>query len=941
MRRSAVLLVAAVVGAWLAAWLLWTALLLPRRHGAGAGDGGERRVFVAEGYLGAVDLFLRHDWLVYDPAREEISLALGLAGTPAGDFYDSSFLAADVAAFNGGERSVFRVDNGQILAIDPNRHNISLPFTAVPAWLGRLTYRPEPGRRAELVGAGVRVHLEAPRRPLAEHRGAPEAVLRVGRRDRPASIWGEVVDLVGEGNVFFGKLHLAGDGVVFNRRQDLSGVDASISGERVLVGNRARLGSGDVLKLRWRLAGRSRYALLGTSVLDAAPAISAYRSVNGRWRRTPAEPEPRFAAEVVTALDGAFQRRPRGGEARVPGSDSFRRFDVALTLDARLQEAVEERLQTYARTLRRPDEPPFRAAVTVMDATDGELLALASYPTDDDLEGWSGASAARTRLLRNHNFSRLPIGSVAKVMLAAAILDDAPFLAALEIPGYAGGEIEDVLGLALDPVLRDHSVWGGADGRVDFDEFIEQSSNKYAATLVTLAAAVDDGGTALRRPAAAPEVPDRLAPASRFRLAGGEWERRPELRFPVVAHRDEEGRESEELAAVGRITTAELLGHAERLRDVFDVPISRKTPLTADRERRARYGHGAGDDLVDTSPWLPLLAHLYGDRASIPLGHTFYGVSPERPNLAYNLVDDYRREYLSVVLGGGSSTWTNPAVCRFFSQLVTGRDVRPTLVSRVSAAGGASVEPAGEAPPLGMDEPSRRRLADALTRVAGGNGTARALRPSLEGLDGRLERLGETLGYFSKTGSPDNVAFVPTRTARALDELIRRGALRLDAAGRVVDRDGRPFDAEGRDGDGDDRSLVALTANADDMAVLARHRVGARTVVRVADTWNDARPEDRVQFEVEAGRLVRALSVARVDSVGGAYAFVLAAYPRTARRPPPGAGYLPLVDVGEPPLRALAVSIVIESQGDGPTIAVPFARTLIEEVLDDVLVAGW
>jgi len=277
---------------------------------------------------------------------------------------------------------------------------------------------------------------------------------------------------------------------------------------------------------------------------------------------------------------------------------------------------------------------------------------------------------------------------------------------------------------------------------------------------------------------------------------------------------------------------------------------------------------------------------------------------------------------------------------------VTGRDVRPTLVHRVTAAGEAVSEPEGEPGPFAMDAASRQRLADALTRVAGPNGTARELRDGMQGLDARLARQGEVLGFFSKTGSPDNVAFVPTRTARALDELIRRGALRLDSAGRIVARDGRPFDADATDaagGRGGAASLATLIADDGDRAALARHRVDPRTVVRVADTWNDARPEDRVQFETDSGRLVRALSVSRADSVGAAFAFVVAAYPESARRPGTGAGYgyLPQVDVSEPPARALAVSIVIESQGDGPTVAVPFASELIEEVLDDVLVEGW
>ncbi len=953
---------AAAVLLWLAGWLGWTVALdsgaLDRGEGRTTAAGtADRDVHVARGYLRTVDLYLRHDWLRYDPSAERIYLDPELAGTAAEDFYRNSYLAGDVAAFNSGDRAVFRIENGQVLALDPYRHNIALPFTSPTRWRGRLTFRPESGRRAELAGDGARILLSTPTVPLVDRPLVPEIVLpRQGARRRgTVTERGQAVNLRGEGGLFFGKVHMVGDGIVFNERQQSPRVEVSISGEDVDTGNRSRLDSGNLLKLRWRLGSESQYSLLWASVLGEAPVISAFRAINGSWQRTPAEPRPPFTADVVTALDAAFQRRGDDGRPQLSQREAARTFDLALTLDARLQAEIQERLECYARTLRDRDEPPFRAAVTVMDATAGDVLAMATYPTAEDLEGWTGASGARNRLLRNHNFSRLPVGSVAKVMLAAAAVDDAPVLLDLEIPAYAGGEMESLLGLALDPVLKDHSVWGGEDGWIGFEEFIEKSSNKYAAVLMTLAAGVDNSGTRLLPPTADPDVPSTLPEADRFRLAGGEpFTRRPGLRLPVEDYDgpdlgDESGPESgldaDDLAEVGTITTAEHLGFAESLREVFAVPVSSKNPS----DEANRFAPGSGDDLVDTSAWQPLLAHLYG-ADDIPFDHPFYGVSPERANLALNLVDDYRRQYLSIVLGGGSSTWTNPEVARFFAQLVTGRKVRPNLVRRIDPADGEPIEVEPDYPPLEMDGEARRRLGVALTRVAGPGGTARALRDRLQALDRRLAAQGETLGFFSKTGSPDNVAFVPTNTGQALDELIRRGALRLDAQGRVVYRDSGPVDADATDAaaDGEERSsLRALTSDAGDMAVLARWRVSPRTVVRVADTWNDAAPVDRTQFEVEDGRLVRALTVRRVESIGAAYAFVLAAYDGAARpaTQPFGnsGGALPPIDVtAHAPERALAVSIVIESQGNGPDVAVPFAEELLSEVLEDALVeARW
>lgn len=942
---------AAAVLLWLLGWWAWTAFLVP------AGGGADRDVYVARGYLRTVDLYLRHDWLRYDPAAERIYLDPSLAGTAVEDFYRGSYLAGDVAAFNGGDRSAFRIENGRVLALDPYRHNIALPFASPSLWKGRLTFRPETGRRAELAGDGARVLLATPTIPLVDQPRVPEIVLpRQGaRRRRTVTRSGQAVNLRGDGGLFFGKVHMVGDGIVFNDRQISRGAEVSISGQPVPTGNRSRLDSGDLLKLRWRLGVESHYSLLWASVLGEAPVISAYRAINGRWQRTPATPDPPFTADVVSALDAAFQRRGDDGRPQLSQREAARRFDLALTLDAKLQAEVQERLERYARGLRDRDEPPFRAAVTVMDATRGDVLALASFPTEDDLAGWTGASGARNRLLRNHNFSRLPIGSVAKVMLAAAAVDDAPFLLDLEIPSYAGGEMESLLGLALDPVLKDHSVWGGEDGWIGFEEFIEKSSNKYAAMLVTLAAGVEEGtGDAPSRgflpPGADPDVPDSLAEGDRFRLAGGApYTRRPGLLLPVGPHRDPAtGRPSRELAEVGTITTAEHLGFAKRLREVFGVPVSSKNPT----DEAARFAPGSGDDLVDTSAWQPLLAHLYG-ADDIPFDHPFYGVSPERANLALNLVDDYRRQYLSIVLGGGSSTWTNPEVARFFAQLITGQRVRPNLVRRIRPSGSdgdpEAIKLGGNFPVLDMDAEARRRLGVALTRVAGPGGTARGLRDRLRALDGQLAAQGETLGFFSKTGSPDNVAFVPTNTGQALDELIRRGALRLDGVGRVVYRDHGPVDADATDAatnatspGGGQTSLQVLLANPGDMAVLARWRVSPRTVVRVADTWNDALPVDRTQFEVEAGRLVRALNVRRVESIGGAYAFVLAAYDAAAR-PATATGALPPIDVTRhAPKRALAVSIVIESQGNGPDVAVPFAEELLDGVLEDALLeARW
>ncbi len=933
-----------LIGIWLVAWCGRVIYL-------GATRGNSLPAYHdPEGYRETAELYTHHGWLRYEPTTRTIGLDSKYRGTPIEELYLRSHLAGDVADFNAGERAIFSVENDQIFGLDPSRHRIGLPFSESRSWTGALTYRPTQTRIAELRGGGVAIELIGPTKSLRGVENPPEIILRSGGDDGAQGAGAAVdaaravragraekVKLTGRGGAFLGTVNRIGDALLFNHRSQAAGVEVSVSGDEIRQGSHARIDSGDLVKLRWRLGSRgSQYALLWSTVLGEAPPISVYRPINGRFRRIPERPDPPLAADLLAAIDTALHRPP----TQAPIRDS-ERFDLALTLDSRLQANVQRGLESYAQGLRGRTEPPFRAAVTVMDATTGELLALASYPTAEQLGSYGDGDRSRQRWLRNHNFSRLPIGSVAKVPFAAAILDRAPFLASLRIRGYAAGQFNQLLGIALDPPLEDHSIGGGEDGWIDFDEFIEHSSNKYAATLLTLATGVDGAGTGLLPPSGDPEIPEQLDPEEHFAIDGQIYDRRPGLNLPIVANRGAADPELSRLATCGRAITLEHREFGLSMRRLFGI-------LTTTKHGSRRWPAGDGDDLIDTSIWRPVLAQLYGDE--LPRENTFRGASPERENLALNLIDDYRREYLSLVLGGGESTWTMPRIASVFSRLVTGHAIEPRLVRRVHPEGSEpATEPAANPKSVANPKPAaldlrpeiRQRLADAMTLVAGPGGTAGALSPQLRALDRRLAARGEVLGFFSKTGSPDNVSYVSTSLARALDGLIIRRALTLDTADRIVYRDSGPVDADRTEQGRATRSLQALQENPGDLAILRRYGVGARSIVQVCDSWNDSRPEDRVQFERRGGRLVRALRRREIEAVGAAYVFTVGAWDAAARRGGGGAE-LPKVDVvAHQPKRALTVAILIEGQGKGPTIAVPFAGQLIQEVLIDALDAGW
>jgi len=877
-------------------------------------------IHVSKGYLKTVDLFIRHNWIRYNERSAAITPNFE-ADSPMERFYNASFLKRDVEAFNGGDQTRFRIENGQIVGINPYTHNIALPFRDVEGWRGSLTYRPLQSTSAMLRGKNEVIALSQPERDLSKAVNLPMITLSDYGKTQPLQRQsGDAVEVFGAGGLYFGKTHLVGDSIVFNNRNAENRVDVSISGEPVLQGHKARLETGDLIKFDWSVGNRKKYSLLWSTVTEDAPAISHYRFVNGKWQHSPQHPKPIFLDHVVRSLNNTFWSE---NEAVNRNANDF---DLALTLDSGLQDETQRRLVEYCRKLRgnNKKEPLFRGAVTIMDAKTGELLALASFPEERDLENVDDTDSRRNRLLRNHNLSRLSIGSVAKVILAAGILHAEPGLADLKIPEHGEGKTGDILGIQIKPELSDHAVYG-YKGWLNFERFLEQSSNRYAAVLLTLSTGFENNGFSFSQEES--EIDNTLTGENRFMIGDKLFEKRPNLNLDLRPMPGGEG-------AISVINSRlEHEAHARALHDLFDLATTQKeTPR----------GAGRGDDLLDTTIWLPLLKHIYAEN-EIPLNHAFYGISPERENLGYNLVDNYRTRFISMILGGASSSWTNVKLTEIYSRMVTGQRVEASIVRRMQS-------PSFELMPwkerergfesLGMNPEARDRLLNAMVRVAGPNGTARQLNPMLNKHNAELEKQGKILGFFSKTGSPDNVSFVPTQAAYAVNQLIRSGALYLGPDQMIHYRDHGRVE---RTRDPKTRELLFskhLKKNREDRNTINRYAVSPRMVVNLCEAHNN--PSKESPFRIAQGKLAALKKVRKVDSIGGVYTFTMGIYDKEARKSGPKGAYLPSINVNEhQPERALSVSIMIETKGDGPTIAVPFAGQLIDEVLWDVLEKGW
>lgn len=869
-------------------------------------------VHTPRGYELLAQLFQRHGWLSFDEQSTRVDLTATVDQAVSGVFR-RSFLQNDVEAFNGGDRSIFKIDNRQILALDATRHNVVLPYGSIERWAGTLRYRPTGQRTASLRGVGIDLELRGLTAPVLDHVSPAEVTIRGDLTAEPLSAaTGEVINVFGAPRVYLGKFYVAADKIVVNHRNAPALMAIAVDGRRLPQGNHAWVGPGDLLKLEWRPADLrpTRYALLWNEGGQSADAISSPCAINGRWDRCPEEPAFALAGDIVATLDGGVAAGTSGARAD---------FDVVLTLDRQLNRSVQTALERNRRPPRGStgnadpvNRAATRAAVTVMDALTGDVLALASYPTRTALARFDLSGAARARLLRNHNFSRMSIGSVAKVLLAAAIIDADPRLVSLQLRQHAGETVDNVAGIHIDPPIESHPVATGGDPLVDFREFIQHSSNEYAALLLTLASVT-------RRGAPLPAFSGPLLPPEgRYTIDGRVFDRAPSV-DRAGETRLNLGRGPGGTIVAGTLSHLEGEAWGDSFRRLFDVDTIVSTPI----EGRPA---AAGDQVVDTTVWTPVLEYLYG--TAVPGNHPMRAVGFERESLALNVSHQYRTQLLSLMYGGAAARFTNPKLCEMFSRLVTGRRVDRSLVFGVTAPG---EEPRPQRPrvePLDFQPGVRSQLLDAMAGVAQ-RGTASALHDTLVRIDRDLSATGRALGFFSKTGSPRNTVSVPSGLSRAINALISSGAVALNQHDALLYR-GMPVsdDAERR---AVAPSLQALLDHAADRAVLRRYGVGPRLVHDVLRLYNIEPPDRRTQlFVVNNGRLYSMLRTREIPTTGAVFVFTFGVYDAAARR---SQTPLDIDAVRHVPQRAWTVAVTIEGQGKSTDVAVPFAETLIAEVI--------
>lgn len=678
---------------------------------------------VASGYDRLVDAIAQRQWLSvrYDANGEP---RIALRDGPVGDdrrlraFVNESYLRNDLQ-----DPAVWRLsDDGQwVEGIDPYAHQLDRPFSGGGGWSGPILFRagPSPGPRLQPLG-------EPPPPPIVlEPRGAPAAACDILMPTRRVSAPGPRRALsicLKDGDApphAVGSVILVGDQAVVRVQTPsileirVGGRDARprADGEVALT----PLPQGETLTLR---TGQSVLRLR----LDGGPTDIAHG-------------EPSGARAYFPALRPLAQPVERAMAGRPPKP-------LRLSLDARLQQTAQDALSAGVATVRAspsPDTKPepgdaFKAAVTVMDTTSGQVLAVASWPlVENDLTPAQRRTRRGRNLIdQNHNFERLPVGSMAKGPFSLAILDADPGLATLKMQGGVKGRIRTVLGMDLGK--------GGFDnhglGMTDFPTFLEHSNNRYALALMMLA----------YRDPAAPPGPARAQPppVEAWSLDGRARTDTPPL--PVFGEAQAPG----PFGWVLRPPPGRGPAWTDRLARLFDID--------AGQGGGCHYDVGVWRGLTGTTP---------------PCASPLAGAAPEREHLGFDAVASFRNDYLMAVLGGSRSTWSAIKMAEVYSRIVTGRQVRARLTP-------AADPPAADLP---MRSPQvRATMLDGLSRVVK-SGTAAWLGREFAGMG-----YGPDVALFGKTGTMKVAGEAPSEPGAILLRQLARSdcGLRWDAAAGVL-----------------------------------------------------------------------------------------------------------------------------------------------------------
>jgi cell division protein FtsI/penicillin-binding protein 2 len=789
--------------------------------------------YSSRSYVQRTNDLIRRGALVFDCRKDAIELT-NVATEAEKKWFAASYLENDVELFNRNRElfgHFFIVSDCQLREINPFLRTIRLPFAKTTEWVGSIEYS-GPGSDASLISANGRT--------IAVTRAVGDAMprdarTRIGGTENVSSN-AVHLDFAGGFQTPGAEVHsIEGTAVIEQRVKNGQPEDIRLLGNAVGAGRIIKLQSGDWLHLSSTspVPVSETFLFTGERRYDR---LSVIRTRNTRLDRIYTEDDPllqwvggndgkemlTFGEALARSMTNAIHEVPEPRASKLASE-----FDIQLSIDRSLQSSLDHILGAYARQLANDtaEGNPFAASVTVMNGKTGEILAAASFPGESDLTTLPGVTAdEQRRLLVNHNFKRHPIGSAGKPFFYAAIATRHPFLLDFTVaphqpePRRDGGDGErEVLQFFIG---RDYKLWPHADARIDMQSALERSCNKFTVELATLALAAprDLQERTLSQPldrvfARQPHV---VWPRPGKKEDGPQIAGQP-IDFPVdlgVYMKDD----GQPVSPREDTTAAVTPGSLDR---IDEAPfIETLGEITGVRT----YGGGAAPHLpaadsgsvvrsamvtmnYDLRPWSDLvekLTALEDDRVAWKVRAALQAVSPERVNLSLNQVTNFRTEFISLLLGGSTSQWTNVQLAESLSRLVTKRRVEATMLHAIRPRVAGNPEQPLKLPPteLAVSDEARNTVLHGMQRVIlGAHGTAIPMAPRVRELEQRFP--GDHIAVFSKTGSPTVNRPESKPTADILAFVVTHGYLFYDKGRLAVSPDQQrvvPYAARGAAG---------------------------------------------------------------------------------------------------------------------------------------------
>ena len=693
----------------------------------------EAVTLMCAGQVGPDSIRLRQDSIIVKP--ESLSEA-------ARNWLLSSNLRRDVIAFNNNPTSalspfVLAEEGCGLSGVNRYYHRIDLPYDRMPRWTGDVRFAVADLRASFRGGRSQRSqYLEV----IQPRRVDNTTTLTVDLGQEGEFPPTEDLQLYRAGELVASARYVGGrlDGAKPTLVEGASGVgvELRLNGYGMPTNRGVWLETGDWVHFT---QGDDSFTYVVEEGEDRAELISSRRPADAERDYMIPRLQP-FVGALAGAFEGALQHADRGEMDSV---------DIRLTLDRELEGAGQVVVNTYC-AQRQLEARPRAVSALVMDAASGAVLAMPSCPGDEELGGYDRLSSRdRNRYRSNQNLALHPVGSALKPFWATSVATAFPRLLDLELSAH-GDIVNDVFRC---PVGSYGSRPQGQ--RHGIERFIETSCNRFMVEMGTVAL---------------------MAKASRNEeLCGRENADMAECLGQYVA--DTAPADSEGVRFCDQVVhlvlrdslpfTRNSCGLVRRIDQHFP-----RAPL--DGLTRARTASALSPVISETSDvdgayhldryrvdvWDDLITPLRlrdSDRMTARLG--FRDVSPQIAHLALDAMETLRGNWVSLLLGGESSRWSNFQLAEAMSRLMTGRDVRGRLV--LEPAAGADPDSAATLPREVLHRGARRRVLHAMELVTRQGGTASNLGPTLEALRNTVRTrpgLEEYEGYgFAKTGTPDVV----------------------------------------------------------------------------------------------------------------------------------------------------------------------------------------